>query len=204
MTAVKSKVFNKTTYVRKLIKALRSGKYEQTTGNLRDGDMFCLWGLGAEVYRQEYNHCDWNEDGEIYTVPDDWQKQLWNNPELCLDEIMEKEGAEIPQFIQKKLRSNGNIRVGKKLYSTMVLNDIGITFEGLACLLEKYPLVNAVGTTDLEREENIEGRLSLMFKGTPLEKTWREKAIVDGSDIDDKLIEESIRKEEESYEPEAD
>lgn len=183
----KSKTFNKAQYLRKLIRELRSGKYVQIEDNLKgeEGE-YCLWGLGCELYRQDYNSCEW-DGSELVYVPDDWQKRLWENPDQCLEDIMERESGDIPEFIQKKLKSDGSIRVGNATYCTMAMNDKGVTFEGLAALLEKYPLVNGKHDISLAHEDDLEATFTKLFKGTKLEKNWRERAIRGGSSYDDIL-----------------
>lgn len=58
------------------IDALRSGKYKQGSGQLRDGDEYCCLGVLCEVYRNRTKHGKW-EDGrfvvgkfdELYVLP---------------------------------------------------------------------------------------------------------------------------------------
>lgn len=41
------------TRVRKLVKALRSGKYKQARGKLRRANAFCCLGVACDIYRKE-------------------------------------------------------------------------------------------------------------------------------------------------------
>ena len=49
--------------VKKLIRALRSGEYTQTTGQLRYGDALCCLGIACDVYGKETG-IEW-EDGRF-------------------------------------------------------------------------------------------------------------------------------------------
>lgn len=44
------------------VKALRSGEYKQTTGELRNGDEFCCLGVACDLYSKEYGD-GWSESG---------------------------------------------------------------------------------------------------------------------------------------------
>ncbi len=46
----------------KLAEALESGKYEQCTGRLRDGDKFCCLGVATELYRKATKNLRWGGD----------------------------------------------------------------------------------------------------------------------------------------------
>lgn len=199
-----SKVFNKVQYLKKLIRELRSGKYEQIEGTLRGygTDQFCLWGLGCEVYRQDYNSCEWNGDELLYT-PDDWQEQLWQNPDLSLNEIQEIESSELPPFIANQLGTTraGHIKISKtKSLSTIYLNDAGISFEGLAAILEVYPFVST--TTHHQPyyfESSLEKKLETLFSKTKLAKNWRSKGVRPDSDLDNCLMEIEESREEKTH-----
>lgn len=190
----KLKVFNKTSYLKRLIRELRSGKYEQIEDHLRGDDgQFCLWGLGCEVYRQDYNSCEWDDNELVYT-PDDWVERLWADPDLSLNDIKESESSQLPTFIAKQLgtTSRGHIKISKtKSLSTIYLNDVGISFEGLAALLETYPFVS----TDTHNQyyyflsdSDPESKLKTLFSKTKLAKNWRSKGIRLGSALDCYLI----------------
>jgi hypothetical protein len=43
------------------VDALRSGKYEQGTGVMKDGEEFCCLGVACEVYRLETGTGQWNK-----------------------------------------------------------------------------------------------------------------------------------------------
>jgi hypothetical protein len=51
-------------FLQKWITALRSGKYKQTKGCLRDGEGFCCLGVGCEIY--DPNGWSGNNEG-VYT-----------------------------------------------------------------------------------------------------------------------------------------
>src|SRR4051812_11818057 len=47
--------------IRKLVRALRSGKFRQTTGCLRDKKGYCCLGVASEVYRRANpTKCGWD------------------------------------------------------------------------------------------------------------------------------------------------
>lgn len=46
-------------------KALRSGKYKQTTGALRKTAGYCCLGVACEVYKQNTRHGKWTKDNEF-------------------------------------------------------------------------------------------------------------------------------------------
>lgn len=198
----KSKTFNKSAFLKKFIRELRSGKYEQIDGKLKgyeEGE-YCLWGLGCEIYRQDYNSCEWNNDNELTHLPDDWQEKLFEDTSQSLDDIMEVEESEIPSFISSKLKTNtsGSIRIAPgKTLSTIGLNDEGITFEGLAALLEVYPLVESNQEWNLELG-NMTDNMNFLFRKTKLAKTWRQKAIREGSTYEGLLLEEEVSEDEDN------
>jgi len=67
--------------IKKLIAALRSGKYRQTTGALRKGNRFCCLGVACEVHRKatgkgRWRHIqgNWEYKKEISLLPTDVSK----------------------------------------------------------------------------------------------------------------------------------
>ncbi len=47
-------------HVRKLVEALRSGRYEQGRGRLREGDCYCCLGVACNVYQAETGEGAWS------------------------------------------------------------------------------------------------------------------------------------------------
>ena len=54
------------TLKRKLLKALRSGKYKQTTNGLREYNKFCVLGVLLDVYDKSKWHLGKKIDGKLY------------------------------------------------------------------------------------------------------------------------------------------
>ena len=48
--------------IQKLIEALRSGEYEQTTKKLRRGNSFCCMGVACDIYQKETGKGEWHRD----------------------------------------------------------------------------------------------------------------------------------------------
>lgn len=66
---------------KKLVKALESGKYEQTTGRLREGNAFCCLGVACDIS----GISTWKEESflsESYALPFKVMSQLgWATPD---------------------------------------------------------------------------------------------------------------------------
>ena len=63
--------------VKKWARALRSGKYAQTRGKLKDNSGYCCLGVACDVYRKETGEGEWAADaggfsgpGFAFTLPD--------------------------------------------------------------------------------------------------------------------------------------
>lgn len=62
----------------KWVEALRSGKYEQATKRLRQGNRFCCLGVACDLYATEHDK-QWDRtyfDGEYAVLPQSVQKWL--------------------------------------------------------------------------------------------------------------------------------
>lgn len=108
-----------------LLEALRSGKYKQTTGKLRQGDSFCCLGVICDLHRKSTKS----------------SKNKWdNNHYLCGK--FEKGAYTLPSLVQKWAGLNtemGNFKLknGQKR-SLADLNDGGKSFKQIANYIEKY------------------------------------------------------------------
>ena len=106
----------KTEIKRRWIEALRSGRYEQTEGKLRDGDGFCCLGVLCDISGVS----EWDDtgryDGEDHTLPDSVQR--WAGLGSCSPVLGPRSGY--PQDV------------------THYNDDLGFSFEQIADLIEKH------------------------------------------------------------------
>jgi hypothetical protein len=108
-----------------LVDALRSGKYEQTHGTLRDAEecSFCVLGVACELFRQEAGLGEWTSDGAFRIAK-------------------EEETDGLPGVVQDWFGFDGyggrvcedSLGDGIDLWE---LNDNGKTFADLADLIER-------------------------------------------------------------------
>lgn len=96
--------------------ALLSGNFAQGRGKLREGEKYCCLGVLCETAGLEFRESPdtgyYNEEGELV-----WQN-LWSNPKIP------GQGKELDESIYRCLAS---------------LNDAGLSFEGIALLLDNLP-----------------------------------------------------------------
>ena len=143
------------------VEALRSGKYKQGKGRLRDGDTYCCLGVLCDLVAADNSDAyEWQEIEE-----DDpyWHKQELGDPEnpyKILDHFdndyqefdlptaivsaiglhSENGDFEVPEVIDKdRLGSLEKHMYGPDFASLQVLNDKGWTFAQIADLLENEP-----------------------------------------------------------------
>jgi hypothetical protein len=63
---------------KKWVKALRSGKYEQGRGNLKNSDgQFCCLGVLCDLYQQEHKDVEWKDKWGRITMLDHWSNLPW-------------------------------------------------------------------------------------------------------------------------------
>ena len=68
----------KKTVMKKWVSALRSGKYKQGTGRLRDSDdQFCCLGVLCDLHRRETGKGRWRD--ETYIAGDDFHHEITPN-----------------------------------------------------------------------------------------------------------------------------
>jgi len=105
--------------IKKLVTALKSGEYEQTTGALRKESGFCCLGVACDIYHNETGFGKWI-DGDI-----GWSFEIGEDRDMALlpDDVAEYFGwnARNPFF-------------GKSSLATQ--NDNGATFADIAKTLE--------------------------------------------------------------------
>lgn len=107
--------------IKKLIDALRSGKYKQGKNRLRKGDTFCCLGVACDIYGKEFG-IDWVEDSDGYSF---------------LGSVL---------YLPKPLDTyfgfecdSGLIRInGEKIYLSKENDHNNESFEEIADILEKY------------------------------------------------------------------
>ncbi len=79
--------------IKKLINALRSGKYIKTIGKMKEGDRFCFYGLACEIYRiNTKNGSNWTLGGAEkweyggYEHFNDGIESKWTGPTKKVDD----------------------------------------------------------------------------------------------------------------------
>ena len=113
----------------KLVGALRSEEYKQTSGALRDADGYCCLGVACDLYRKtEDPERDWVLVDAKSVIDQDKLDEHWeflNTNDLLPQEVMEWLG-----FATRK----GDLHDGRSALST--LNDQGEGFEYIADVIE--------------------------------------------------------------------
>lgn len=105
--------------VAKLVAALRSGKYKQTTYSLRDPDGFCCLGVACDMYRKEARRGKWN-GGLIFSIGDD-----------------ERE-ADLPRGVMRWYGfTNPNPGLGRGVSSMRANDSFGWNFKRIADAFER-------------------------------------------------------------------
>lgn len=105
----------------KWIKALRSGKYKQTTGTLKDEVGFCCLGVLCDIYRKE--HKDLNLK---------WDYDTLGN--------FNCEKSELPYTVRKWAglsKSDPNVKINNETTTLIHLNDdAGLNFKEIAQVIQ--------------------------------------------------------------------
>ena len=113
---------------------LRSGKYPQGTGKLRDGsDAYCCLGVACELYRQTYGKGEWQ-----------WQKTEDNDFAVYAFVVdVEHLVGVLPAAVRDALglddSEGGYYDDGGNPKSLVNLNDAGMTFAEIADIIESEP-----------------------------------------------------------------
>ena len=103
--------------IQKWVDALRSGKYAQTTGRLREGDSFCCLGVACEIS----GLVEWDGD---YLAPE------YAKNRLDIDDLL-------PAVVSLHLGTSGNPRDDEGVYLYR-RNDVeGWTFPQIADAIER-------------------------------------------------------------------
>ncbi|GAC1607124.1 MAG: hypothetical protein NVS3B3_09330 [Aquirhabdus sp.] len=113
----------------KLVKALRSGKFNQGKKTLRsDTNVFCCMGVACEIYRLEH-----------------LETSKWVN--LKMFKVLNEnyfELIKLPTAVQKWLGWSSPIGELKNCRNLVDLNDSGTTFKEIAKLIENNLVVKGV------------------------------------------------------------
>jgi hypothetical protein len=111
---------------KKWIKALKSGKYKQGNGYLREGDKYCCLGVACELYIEDGNQLfveKPNPDNDVY---------LYDGAHSSLPEVVLKWlGLRDPLGTFNTAISN-EIRLSG-------LNDSGVSFKEIATIIKSEP-----------------------------------------------------------------
>ena len=112
----------------KLVAALRSGEYQQSTGFLRTKDGYCCLGVGCEVFAKE-NDGEFvqNQDSDIFTF---YLAPGNGNYVFLHNEVRDYFGFRT---------NNGEWGPGNENQSLANLNDCGATFLEIADIIEAEP-----------------------------------------------------------------
>lgn len=111
----------------KWIDALRSGKYKQGRGTLKDGDSFCCLGVLCDVYAKTRRYNGWDSHGTFF------DKSFANNSDVDLiTPVMDWVGMTNSGGTYYTKKGKGN--------SLMGLNDESkLSFKQIANVIEKEP-----------------------------------------------------------------
>lgn len=128
----------------KLVAALRSGKYKQSTGALRQDEGYCCLGVGCDVHREVTGNGSWEKmDGR-------WKYIV--GIEKPVGDVLPKDvmawfgfGGENPQTkevitdlkLKKKVFGTSAILIINESPSLAQLNDAGYTFDQIADIIER-------------------------------------------------------------------
>lgn len=104
--------------IKKWIKALRSGKYKQARGALRNRDDFCCLGVACDRFHDE-------------TGEGEWRKEEFSERREFILPHGSHQASYLPARVQRWLGIKNN---GKWLAN---MNDNGASFEEIADYLEK-------------------------------------------------------------------
>ena len=117
--------------VKKWIEALRSGKYGQTKGKLRnyEENEFCCLGVACDVFAKETGQGYWSAGG-VFHINGDYYE---SNDNVLPKTVMEWLGLRNPSGTFNEYTPRGNKR------NLAMMNDHGGTFENIAKLLEREP-----------------------------------------------------------------
>lgn len=116
----------KKSIMKRWVKALRSGKYKQTGGFLRDGDGFCCLGVLCDLAKNDtglkwYDVLGENTRKQVYVTG---ETARWTLPKAVMSWAdMQTRSGELPE---------------KKKLSLVDVNDSGWSFEKIADRIEKY------------------------------------------------------------------
>lgn len=108
---MKTKRMNKVVKV-KWLKALRSGKYKQAKGQLKDGNKFCCLGVLTDLWRHEVKP-DWDSEIDVQSIS--------SEDTVLPSHVMEWAGLE---------RSDPNVKLKGEETTLVSLNDEGCEATG--------------------------------------------------------------------------
>lgn len=115
----------------KWVKALRSGDYKQTSGQLRDHNGYCCLGVLCELYREETKRGGWDKlqrDQASTPVRVGYKVGGYMSVVLPPPSVIGWSGLG---------SSNPEVKFDGKVTSLPELNDSGKTFEEIADVIEK-------------------------------------------------------------------
>jgi hypothetical protein len=123
------------------IKALKSGKYEQATSQLRDGDAFCCLGVLCDLHSKSKKKSFWKED-ESGVMSYFLGKNDGTESELLPYKVAKWAGIECSEDSSTAVlvpSEDENIELrGSSKTSLADLNDRGSTFKEIAAVIQKH------------------------------------------------------------------
>lgn len=185
LTKTKSKAWNRADFIQKWIKSLKSGKYKQGEGCLKDNkNQFCCLGVACDILGKEYNAGQFNKNNDFICV--DESSKYYDYDELSGSDSF------LPEDIADKLKTHyeGLIGLSKtRAVKLTSLNDVGINFRGIAAILENYPLVedslnrDHIDLEDIKLVKEMTERLDFIFRKTKYAKSWKRYCLVEKSNV---------------------
>jgi len=108
------------------VKALRSGEYKQTQGNLQARGGFCCLGVACDLYAKE-------------TGLGRWEKGSRFSPTLFVSGLHECDGGLPPEAVYNwfGITMSDELEIGNKVRAPEAHNDNGVSFEAIARAIEE-------------------------------------------------------------------
>lgn len=116
----------------KLVAALRSGKYTQTKGRLRDNKGYCCLGVACDVLgKGEWIKDNYNNRYTYHSSPDDCSHAILPNEIQNMLDWAADNGR-----VQKVYKKGNPVDGSDYLTCLAEFNDAGMTFEEIADIIE--------------------------------------------------------------------
>jgi hypothetical protein len=115
------------------INALRSGKYEQTTGTLKSSTGHCCLGVLCELYIENTGLGIWDTESNIYNVEP--LSLVFKDPFNMCEAV-----TSLPTSVQRwaEVDKNPAVEFLNRIRDLAAINDMKESFEKIANLIEEH------------------------------------------------------------------